>query len=125
MKEQLDGYSTSSVQSGGGVIYTYWQLFWKRVARIIRTLTPYVRVARILVTFIAPIVLGLLYLLHQSYRTSRVQEVMRSFRSARRFFSMGGFGTGSTDEQGILELAQHNDIFWVRLTQVIATLIGY
>ena len=50
---------------------------------------------------------------------------MRSFRSARRFFSMSGFGTRATDEQGILELAQHNDIFWVRLTQVIATLIGY
>ena len=64
MKDQLDGYSTSTSQSG--TIYTYWQLFWKKISRVIRTLTPYVRIARILVTFLAPIVLGLLYLMHKS-----------------------------------------------------------
>ena len=68
MKDQLDGYSTSSIQSGNR-IYTYWQLFWKKISRVIRTLTPYVRIARILVTFLAPLVLGVLYLMHKSYRT--------------------------------------------------------
>jgi hypothetical protein len=32
---------------------------------------------------------------------------------------------GPSTGNGIMELAQLNDMFWVRLTQVIAAVIGY
>ena len=68
-------------------------------------------------------VLALLYLLHRSYRTKRVQDFLKNFRIDRAFVSMSGLS--QRGQAGMVELASSNDIFWVRLTQVIATMVGY
>jgi uncharacterized membrane protein len=104
-----------------------------KINRLCEALWPYVRITRVLVTFIAPIILMILYLLHKSFRTKQVQDFMHSFRRDRLFVSMSGFNKrlnninnwGINTTSGIMELAQLNDMFWVRLTQVIATVIGY
>lgn len=66
-----------------------------------------------------------LYVLHQSYRTKRLQKFIRNFKSDRIFFyptmSVGSmFRGGNTralvQTSGIMELTQLNDMFWVRLT---------
>jgi hypothetical protein len=41
----------------------------------------------------------------------------------KRLNNINNWGINTTS--GIMELAQLNDMFWVRLTQVIATVIGY
>lgn len=88
--------------------------------KFVDILRPYVRITRVLVTFIAPMVLAMLYLLHKSYRTKGVQNFMRNFRMDRAFVSMSGFS-----HRGMSDMAVNHDIFWVRLTQVIATMFGY
>lgn len=84
---------------------------------------------RVLVTFVAPIILFFMYVLHKSYRTKKVQEFMKRFRHDRTIMSLSKFRQinqwGSSTTNGIMELAQLNDMFWVRLTQVIAAVIGY
>ena len=112
---------------------TRLQYFMHKINRLCEALWPYVRITRVLVTFIAPIILMILYLLHKSFRTKQVQDFMHSFRRDRLFVSMRWFNQrlnninnwGINTTSGIMELAQLNDKFWVRLTQVIATVIGY
>ena len=54
---------------------------------------------------------------------------MKKFRRDRTLMSLlklrqlNQWSSGTTN--GIMELAQLNDMFWVRLTQVIAAVIGY
>ena len=106
-------------------------MVWRRLRYLIEILRPYVRIVRVLVTFIAPIILMVLYVLHQSYRTKSLQKFIRNFKSDRIFLSptmsLGSmFRAGNLEATGsIMDLTQLNDMFWVRLTQVIATVIGY
>ena len=52
--------------------------------------------------------------------------MMEMFRKDRRFIALSGLYNGGVSySNGFIELAQLNDMFWVRLTQVIATVIGY
>lgn len=54
---------------------------------------------------------------------------MKKFRHDRTIMSLCKLTHlnqwGSNTTNGIMELAQLNDMFWVRLTQVIAAVIGY
>lgn len=104
-----------------------WVIY--KILRICEVVRPYVRIMRVLVTFVAPIILFILYIIHKSYRTRQVQEFMKKFARDRRIMSLNRISKinmwGSNTTVGILELAQLNDMFWVRLTQVIATVIGY
>ena len=108
---------------------TKLQWFVYKVLKICDLIRPYVRIMRVLVTFIAPIILFFMYILHQSYRTKQVQEFMKMFRRDRTMLSLLKFrqlnSWSSSTTNGIMELAQLNDMFWVRLTQVIAAVIGY
>ena len=44
----------------------------RRLSKIYEVLRPYIRITRVLVIFIAPIALALLYLVHKSYRTKQM-----------------------------------------------------
>ena len=57
------------------------QLFYKRILTIIDILGPYVQIMRILVTFIAPIVLMTMYIIHKSYRTKKIQNMIKNLQS--------------------------------------------
>lgn len=115
---------------------TRLQYFIHKINRFCEALWPYVRITRVIAPFIAPfiapIILMILYLLHKSFRTKQVQDLFQSFRGDR-IMSMGGFSQrlnninnwGISTTSGIMELAQLNDMFWIRLTQVITTIIGY
>ena len=81
----------------------------RRVIRIINGLQPYIRVTRILVTLIAPIILMVMYVIHRSYRTKKVREFIRNFKSDRAFLPQlsvfSCLGTPSRQgTTGILEL---------------------
>jgi len=88
---------------------------------------------RILVTFIAPVIVMLMYLMHKGYRTDQVRDFISSFRRHSTFLSItkasssysGMFPARLQGAHGIMELAQLNDMFWVRLSQVIAAIVGY
>ena len=68
------------------------QLIYRRLLRIIDILGPYVRIMRILVTFIAPIALMFMYVIHQSYRTKQIQKMIRNFKTDRTFlYPYGSF----------------------------------
>jgi len=88
---------------------------------VIDYLKPYVRVTRIVVTFVAPVLLMIMYMIHSSMRTRKIWQLIRNFKSDRTFFATGI----QSQTNGIMELTQLNDMFWVRLTQIIATVIGY
>lgn len=100
---------------------------------------------RILITIIAPIILFFLYLLHRSHNSThylqaflkklsqnptvasllKVTQLHRllCYLSAMGAFRVGGSATGSSNV--VAELAEINHNFWVRLTQVLAAVIGY
>ena len=110
------------------------ELVYRRILSLIDILGPYVRIMRILVTFIAPIVLMVMYVIHKSYRTKQIQKMIRNFKSDKAFIypygsalasMIGGTEYARQQTNGIMELTQLNDMFWIRLTQVIATVIGY
>ena len=61
------------------------ELIYRRLLGLIDILGPYVRIMRILVTFIAPIALMIMYLLHKSYRTKQIQKMIRNFKSDKAF----------------------------------------
>ena len=83
-----------------------------------------------LVTFIAPVILAIMYLIHKNFRTQPVQELIRNFKSHSSMVSMSGFRSGvysvsTRPRAGIYDLSHLNDKFWVRLTQVISAMVGY
>ena len=98
------------------------QLILRRIKLLIDFFKPYVRLIRMMVTYIAPLIMMVLYLTHSKMRTKRMWKFIRNFKSDRTFF-MGS--PLQSQSHGIMELTQFNDMFWVRLTQVIATVIGY
>lgn len=98
------------------------QLLLRRIKLLIDLFKPYVRLIRMMVTYIAPLIMMVLYLTHSKMRTKRMWKFIRNFKSDRTFF-MGS--PLQSQSHGIMELTQFNDMFWVRLTQVIATVIGY
>ena len=59
--------------------------------------------------------------------------MIRNFKTDKAFlYPYGSWGRTvfgnyfhSTTSSGIMELTQLNDMFWVRLTQVIAAIIGF
>ena len=69
--------------------------------QIIEFLKPYVRVTRIFVTFIAPMILMCLYMTHTSMRTKKIQKLIRNFKSDRTFM---GSSSWSSHTNGIMEL---------------------
>ena len=64
------------------------------------------------VTMIAPIILMIMYMSHSSMRTKKIWRFIRNFKTDRAFIS----GSMMSQTQGIMELTQLNDMFWVRLT---------
>lgn len=103
---------------------------WLKLLRIWEYLMPYIRITRMLVTFIAPMILAIMYLMHQSFRTRKIQELIQSYRGHRSIVSMSGFRYGLTSvstqpSAGVMDLSHLNDMFWVRLTQVISAMVGY
>lgn len=113
---------------------TRFQWLMRRLSKIYEVLRPYIRITRVLVIFIAPIALALLYLLHKSYRTKQMQEFMRNFCMDRAFMDLSKlssrlgsyhlWGSG-TQRPSMMDMAQHNDVLWVRLSQVVSSIIGY
>jgi len=100
--------------------------FYKKVMQLFSAILPYIRMTRILVTFIAPIILMTMYVIHQSYRTKRVRKFINNFKRDGAFLPLAQINSAARPQSnGIMELTQLNDMFWVRLTQVIATVIGY
>ena len=95
---------------------TRLQRMYLQIMNLIEVLKPYVRITRIIVTYVAPLLLMIMYVTNSSMRTKRIWRFIRNFKSDRTF---------SSGSSGIMELTQLNDMFWVRLTQVIATVIGY
>mmetsp|Transcript_1612 Transcript_1612/g.2847 ORF Transcript_1612/g.2847 Transcript_1612/m.2847 type:complete len:96 (+) Transcript_1612:949-1236(+) len=94
--------------------------------QLFSAILPYIRMTRILVTFIAPIILMTMYVIHQSYRTKRVRKFINNFKRDGAFLPLAQINSAARPQSnGIMELTQLNDMFWVRLTQVIATVIGY
>ena len=105
----------------------------RRLSKIYEVLRPYIRITRVLVIFIAPIALALLYLAHKSYRTKQMQEFMRNFCMDRAFMDLSKLSSrlgsnvlwSGSQRPSIMDMAQHNDILWVRLSQVVSSIIGY
>ena len=91
---------------------TRFQQFWQKVIDFIEFLKPYVRVTRMFVTMIAPMILMIMYLCHRSMRTKKIWRFIRNFKSDRAIIS----SSMRSQTQGIMELTQLNDMFWVRLT---------
>jgi len=86
---------------------TTWQILYKKFCKVIEVIIPYIRVTRIIVTYIAPLLLMIMYLIHKSYRTKRFRKLIRNFKSDRAFLPSFWSSLSNTARQqtsGILEL---------------------
>ena len=96
------------------------QWFMFKLMQVCDAARPYVRIMRVLVTIIAPIILFLMYVLHKSCRNKNIQVFMqklsqyRSLMALLKMIKLDKLQLSTTN--GIMELAQINDMFWMRLT---------
>ena len=97
---QLRTYSHYFEEQNQSRNLTRLQVFWSKILQIVDILKPYVRLIRIVVTFIAPILLMVLYVIHSSMRTKKIQRFIRNFKSDRAFIS----GSLQSHTNGIMEL---------------------
>jgi hypothetical protein len=68
---------------------TRLERLYDKIMSFIEFLKPYVRVTRVIVTYIAPLVMMILYMTHSKMRTKKIWQFIRNFKSDRTFVSSG------------------------------------